>query len=71
MLTVGQTTQGVIESLGQDGTTDRDWYKVALLAGHTYTFSASANVSGSDSRERWKVRVTPARYTACGERRVI
>ena len=45
-LSAAQTITGTIDPADVSGGTDHDWYKVALIAGHAYTFSAGL-VSGN------------------------
>jgi len=57
-LTLEQSKTGTIETVGQDGLAgDSDVYKVTLAAGHTYTFSANANVSPSDTLDQAFIRI--------------
>ncbi|MCK1356337.1 pre-peptidase C-terminal domain-containing protein [Bradyrhizobium sp. CW7] len=57
-LTIGQTTNGQIDALGLDGRPgDADYYRVNLLAGHSYTFSANANVSLADTLDQAFIRL--------------
>ena len=59
-LGVGATVNGTIDQNGIDGadlTIDKDWYAVTLIAGHTYTFSATAGVSGADTLDAVAVRL--------------
>jgi hypothetical protein len=57
-LTLEQSKPGKIDSAGQDGLAgDSDVYNVTLAAGHTYTFSANANVSNTDTLDQAFIRI--------------
>jgi hypothetical protein len=59
-LTVG-TTGGTIEQSDVSGdTVDRDYYKVTLIGGHRYSFSANAGVSSSDTLDSVFIRLRDA-----------
>src|SRR5437763_184676 len=49
-LSIGQAVSGTIEQNDLSGdTTDHDWYKVSLTAGHTYHCSASGTSGTLDA----------------------
>ena len=59
-LSVGGSVTGTIDQTGMDGAdlaTDKDWFKVSLVEGHTYVFDASAGVSGSDTLDAVAIRL--------------
>ena len=52
------TIPGTIEQFDvSGGTEDVDYYKVFLVGGHHYTFSANANVSGIDTLDSVRIRL--------------
>ena len=55
------TTPGTIEDFDLSGDPfDGDYFRVSLVAGHRYAFSASANVSASDTLDTVRIRLRDA-----------
>lgn len=66
-LAVGSTVQGRIDQNGINGANlsiDRDWYRVELVAGRTYSFSGTAGVSSSDTLDALAIRLYNSSGTA-------
>jgi Ca2+-binding RTX toxin-like protein len=62
-LSVNGGVNGTIDQNGIDGdnpTIDKDWYRVTLVAGHEYEFSADADISTSDSLDQVFIRLYDA-----------